>query len=650
MKRLFLFVILLTCCPFGPLSVIADELRTYQSTATAPVLDNDMAYAKHNAFIEAQYRIITTAIQDLLDPGVYEESQNQIQRRSALKPGNHLLFIKIINEFSEDNQYSIELQARIQIRTLKEELRKMGLVLKSDPWIPITLLVEAGIPADIDFLKTRLDPYHIKIDRQERINLTGITETEKREKVFLEDLFLNYPTHKIIYLLEMVATESAPEGSHQPSSASADSDGQWAAKVPERIIEGVRLRIIRKSDLEELNTFSLRLPVALPESSPDLRSSLAEIMPRLFSLLTLNSIKRGIYDSGLSASYYLDVTGLNAPYLRSVFERQVLEQQRSIISYALIRLSADTCRYVINSNSEQDTLVRGLIQPNPYFELAVEKTEFMTVVLSAFYHFTATGTAPENWEIDPQVLKWIRDALMPPVVDMVEETEEDAELNGYYIPTLIESETNNSIVEFNTIPEQTYLIGEISSRADEDIFELTGKEISEDQLELALFPDSFSDSTQDTDPLISANTDAAAAASFEKRSRKEAPQPPPDAQSLINTGDDVTVYIDWILVGKTSLSPQLTLYDGSFNFINAFHLVRSQKRLRFNHTFRHSVPEKLYVRISDKIGFIQGETGGFKRYLYLLKYSWSDDRDEEPVSPIVETEQPAAAEPIQSKW
>ncbi|MCP4754446.1 MAG: hypothetical protein GY866_26490, partial [Proteobacteria bacterium] len=86
-----------------------------------------------------------------------------------------------------------------------------------------------------------------------------------------------------------------------------------------------------------------------------------------------------------------------------------------------------------------------------------------------------------------------------------------------------------------------------------------------------------------------------------------------------------TIHIDWIRVGRTTLNPQLRLYDENFDFINVFSLIGFQNKLSFSHTFHGDPPQKIYLRISDKIGFIPGETGGVKYFDYLIKYYWEPE-------------------------
>jgi hypothetical protein len=634
------FVILLLCSFFLVTPLSAKQIKIYQSTATAPILENDIAFAKHNAFLQAQQNVVIAAIQDLLEADMFESYQKQIYREQSLKAKKHIVSAKILNEYSEEGRFNIELEAAIQIDTLQNALKQMGLILKDDRWLSVTLLIEDGFDIAIELLNKRLASFHIRIHSVEKVDFTGIPFKERREKAFIGDLFSNYPDKKIIYLLE--ATRNVPKPATFTSEEEPAADQIEGEDNPESnpLINTVQLRILRKSDLEELNSIRLKLTEEYPPASTQLQESIDSTIPRLISLLTINSIKRGTYESGLAASYSLTVYGLNAPHLRSAFEQQVLRSMRIISSYSLVQLSTDLCRYIIHSGSELTTIIKTLLQPNPYFELRAEEVEFNTVSMSAFYHFTATGSELDTWVPEERTIEAIMNALVD-MTKMQEENSDELKLNSYYLPLFIETEPNNSNIQFNAIRPSTYVIGEVSNRGDEDIFELEGIEISEGQLERELFPEKASEIVNGE--LASPENpmeESELMSVVEKTTEADVQESSPEQETSVSIPDisdqNATIYIDWIQIGKTSLAPQLKLYDDGFNFIKAFHLARAKKRLRVSYTFPGTAPEKIYIRISDRIGFIQGETGGFKRYQYLIRYSWVDENEMEPEHPLEE--------------
>ncbi|MFH2131857.1 MAG: hypothetical protein ABIK68_15900 [bacterium] len=622
--------ILLFCVLYWAMPVSAQQTKTYRSTAKTPILENDIAFAKTNAFRQAQQNVIFAAIQDLLEPQIFAEYQKQILHRQSLQPRNHLISVKILNETSEGDEYKIELEAKVQINTLRDSLKQMDLIFRDDPWIPITLLVEDTLDIPADLLATKLANFHLKIEPLKKVNFNGISTGERMAKVFIEDLFLNYPQNRIIFILETTDGDLQRTSTSLPEKdLSADMSDQEQTQQSIGSVRGILLRILRKSDLEEVNRLSLNVPPPSQKNPESYKEVLQDSMSRLISLLTIQSIKRNTYEIGQDSSYYIEVAGLNAPYLRSAFELRVLKENLSISSYSLIQLSMDQCRYVINSNSDLKTLIAELQKVNPYFELLVEDSEFNTIRISAFYHYTPTATEPSSWIPDEKTLEKIKESILEnttlPATDDTgdkqtqERNSSKEKLNIFYIPTLIEKEPNNSSIQFNRIPPATYTIGEISNRADEDIYQMKGVEFSDVQLENVLFPSKLNklDIKQANRAESADGGETADAALPEKLNRK------------------ATIYIDWIQLGKTSLSPQIKLYDENFNFIIAFNLIHTQKRLRFRYTFSEQLPEKVYARISDRIGFIQGETGGFKQYQYLIRYSWTDEKDKEPESPVI---------------
>ena len=244
------FVILLLCSFFLVAPLSAKQTKTYQSTATAPILENDIAFAKHNAFLQAQQNVVIAAIQDLLEPHMFEAYQKQIYREQSLKAKKHLVSAKILNEYSEEGRFSIELEAAIQIDTLKNALKQMGLIFKDDPWLSVTLLIEDGFDSAIELLNERLALFHIRIHSVEKVDFTGIPFKERREKAFIGDLFSNYPNKKIIYLLE--ATRNVPDpttftSEEEPATDQIDTE-DYTEFNP--LINTIQLRILRKSDLK----------------------------------------------------------------------------------------------------------------------------------------------------------------------------------------------------------------------------------------------------------------------------------------------------------------------------------------------------------------------------------------------------------------
>jgi len=130
-----------------------------------------------------------------------------------------------------------------------------------------------------------------------------------------------------------------------------------------------------------------------------------------------------------------------------------------------------------------------------------------------------------------------------------------------WLPHFSESEPNDNSQQVNRLARKTLIYGRISSRADKDIFEL---------------------------------------------------HPVKGAKSLT---------ITWGRVGQTSLSPQLKLYDHQFGYLNQYNLT-GIKQTMVRYQFQEPPESNIFLRVADRVGFIQGETGGFKSYQYLISYHW----------------------------
>ena len=204
--------------------------------------------------------------------------------------------------------------------------------------------------------------------------------------------------------------------------------------------------------------------------------------------------------------------------------------------------------------------------------------DFNVLRVEVFSRLMESVSELVEWELKPRILAMIQAFLTPPDVDNEEPVNNDlfaeSVFDEVYLPRLQEKEPNNTSKKLNGLPPSTLMIGYISSRADEDLFQL-------------------------------------------KRNTESA-----------------TLEVEWIRIGKTTLSPQLRLYDQALNFVSKYSLSKSQNKIKFQYTFEQGVPRKVYLRVTDKVGFIQGETGGFKSFYYLLRYQWLEGesvfKNEEP--------------------
>lgn len=328
-------------------------------------------------------------------------------------------------------------------------------------------------------------------------------------------------------------------------------------------VKFMRTQIFRKSDLSQINTFQLALPESKEVEELGDRS-----VSRFLKQFTLQSIKSNIYEQGIETKLAIVVEGLVEPYVQKVFEEKMLDNARFIRSYQLTGLSRETAYYQLQTNFDLEELYRYFQAKNSFFYFIVEKKDANSLVVECFHRFGIQETEPLPWEADNRIITMIKESMLDESELPDEEARKQAleqELNEVWFPELMENEPNNSSKNLNTLPPSTLLIGFVSSRADEDIFKIR------------------------------------------------------------RNSDSNTLVVQWVRIGKTTLSPQLRLYDDDFHFLASYGLIGSQNKLSFKHEFRNGSPKYGFLRITDKVGFIQGETGGFKSFYYLLRYYWLTD-------------------------
>jgi len=573
---LFVFVIL----SFN--SADCTGIKTYRSTITTPILENDTVFAKNSAFQTALSEILLLAIHGMIADEIFTEYKRQIQYKNSLRPRNYLVSVKVISELSIDHTFTIEVEGSIDTGSLETTLRKRNLILLNDPWYSLTLAIDDRLNIPTDKIEDRLAAFHLKIDQKLVLDLTPLKElTETRTKETAKLIFEKYPKNKIAISIEGLENDDFDK------------------------INRIKIRILRRIGLEQINTFSLNTPFPFDPNSSDFDEILPSLLPKLLSSFTIRSLKRNTYNQGSENIFFLEVHGLYNPYIRSLFEIDVLKQNRSIQKFRVTRLSAYFVEYEITSNTSLNSLIANIKKKKPSFEFLVNEKGFNTLKIESIFKLSEQERDLLDWKYNENVIKRIRESTLEEKILLGEDLDE-VELDNN-LPEFQENEPNNNSKTVNSLPEKSLVIGRISSRADEDIFVLEGKP---EEIEPAYPVESPSET-------ISAESEQ----NLDKTPAEEEDEEK-ETQTLI-------LNIEWTKIGKSTLSPQLRLYDENFNFINVFPLIGSQKKLVVQFSFKDYKPPKLYVRLSDKIGFIQGETGGFKYFDYLLRYSWDQTDDTE---------------------
>ena len=132
-----------------------------------------------------------------------------------------------------------------------------------------------------------------------------------------------------------------------------------------------------------------------------------------------------------------------------------------------------------------------------------------------------------------------------------------------WTPTAKEREPNNSSLELNQIEQHQLILGRLNSRADDDLYQ-------------------------------------------------------------IQSGDKKNLLIDWIKIGKSYLRPELRLYDADFNLLKKWNMLPGQPKRELTYQFKEAPTEVLHLRIFDRIGYLKGETGGFRHFEYMIRYQTKD--------------------------
>lgn len=578
MKQLLTLCLLTLLGPLFVADLFPQENKVYRSTVTVPIPERDIAFAKNNAFQTVKRQILTQAIQDLLGKQYFAGYYRHSSRKKGINPRDYLTSYKVLKEFSKNQKYTMELEGTIQTGRLSETLKKMDQILKNDPWFSVSLLVEGQVRFPFAKLGSRLELFHIKIASREKVDISEVPRQERDQKEFIETLFDHFPQNNIIYLLETPTDEESGN------------------------IAELRLRIFRKSDLTQLNTIFLKLSEPKLFNDQDFNKKIDNLFSKLISLLSVNSLKYTVYDEGLQAIFFLNIKGLTVPFSRYAFERNILKSYRTIKNFKLTRLTKDWVEYEIQSNSSLESFINVFQAENPYFDFQVENYYFDGLEISAFIKIKPNVVGLQEWKWDEKTLDKIKEAIYPENVLQKEETIEP-ELSLEYIPQLAEREPNNNSRKFNRLPESSQMIGRISSRADEDIFQISNslKRLEEEN-------------RNDTN------------LHRKKRGAEDSAELFPnhdfDTQNQEEYLETYTIRVEWIRLGRTALSPHIRLYDHNFNFLNAYSMIGRQNKLHFSYTIKQAPSKVLYLRISDRIGFIRGETGGYKNFGYLLKYSW----------------------------
>ncbi|MDT8446478.1 MAG: hypothetical protein RRB13_06225 [bacterium] len=515
-------VALLCLALWFPLLSQAQAIKSYQVETQVEVLDRDVVYARNRAFSALREQVVHQAIFSLLGEPMYKEFIDSRLAGRRIRPDRYINAVKVLEEKRQGDAFFMKIEGKVEMEPLADQLRKMHLVLASDPWQKVSLVVETPLQVPLEALRERLKIFHLELLGPHQAQLP---EGPHDQPDFVQPLFEAYNGAPVIFLIE---ARRAKEG---------------------ELFDQVGLRIYRQAGYAQLGSFSMGID---PVAADDLDDALEDRQKSFLALFSVSSLKVGSFEEGQKSMVYLEVEGLDSPYHRSQFENRILRPSSAVGGYWLTGLGRDKSEYMVQAKRGMKRLVAALAQPSPYFSFELEEPGINRLRIKAAFKPKRSLLELKPFEPQPDLIKEIAEML---------------ELPEGQLPTLeqlpkwSETEPNNNAYELNNLGPKHLVYGMVTSRADEDLF------------------------------LI---------------------QPKVGAKMLV---------IEWGRVGKTDLSPQIKLYDQEVEYLNQYNLIGT-RRTEIRYNFRESPQGPVYLRVADRVGFIQGETGGFKNFRYLIRYYW----------------------------
>lgn len=506
-----------------PLLSPAQSIKAYRAELEQEVVDRDVVYARNLAFAKLRDQVVHQAILDLLGQKMYQEFIDSRLAGRRIRPRRYINAVTVLKEERKGDSFLMRIEGKVEMGPLAEQLRKMHLVLKADPWQKVSVVVEEPLEVPTDALKERLELFHLEMLGPHKMALPQSGERDQPD--FVQPLFEAHPQAPVILLVE----------------ARAAKEGEGYAQLG--------LRIYRQAGYAQLGSFAMGIE---PKPREDLDDALDGREKSFLALFSVNSLKVGSFEEGQKSMVYLEVEGLDQPYLRSQFEARVLRPSPAVGGYWLTGLGRGKSEYMVQAKRGMNRLIGALSKSNPYFHFTLEQPGINRLKMRARFKLNKKVSGLKPFEPRPDLMREISEVLG---------LEEGMMPDTDWLPSVMEAEPNNNGYELNPLSPQTLVYGMVTSRADEDLY------------------------------LIA---------------------PKPGAKALV---------IEWLRIGKTDLSPQLKLYDQDLEYLNQFNLI-GMARTQVKYNFQQSPQGPIHLRVADQVGFIQGETGGFKNFRYLIRYRW----------------------------
>jgi len=498
----------------------AVESKSFITDVSQPVVGKEVAVARNRAFARGRERLVDQAVQEILGEAMYQEFKTT---NLGNFQGSHFLSsVKVLEEKRIKNEYVMRVEGRVDHLALTEQLSKLGLVLPDDPWTKVAILVAEPLVVPVQELLERLKLFHLEASSPVGINLEGFP-APRDQPPFIEALFKDQ-LGQVIFLIE-------PRDPKTP--------GQYTS---------VGLRIFRRADFSQLGSYQMGIEA---KNKNELDVALNGREKDFLSLFSISSLAPSTYDVGSQAELILEVVGLKNAQARERFE-QYLKATGVLKSLRLIGIAVNKHRFLVEVKAKPAALVEELSKPNASFSLSAGVLEGNRLPLLVSYLPTHRITNLIEVKPDPDLVKQIAAAL---------DLEKNQSPPPDALPIAQENEPNNTTLQYNQIGSGGWVLGQLSSRGDDDLFQLT---------------------------------------------------PPANSKRLI---------VEWTRLNKSDLSPQFKLYGPDFEFLGQAPLT-NQKKGSTSFELKDDAPKTLLLRLSDRVGFIQGESGGFKNLKYLIKVWW----------------------------
>ncbi|MGK0289267.1 MAG: hypothetical protein ACI86H_000701, partial [bacterium] len=483
-----------------------------------------------------------------------------IQQNIQTKSSTYLLSVKVLQEKNNGINFSMRLQGKVNLQALKPLLEKLSIPQKNAPWYKVTLLVEGDYNVPKSWLKKRLRLFHLNLNRMFHIPVDPALEKVPLSTEKTQLMFKQFSQSSIIYLLQF-KKELKPkklENQDQSSDTAKEQDQSSDTAKEQTSSQTAQTNLLS----EKIKKISLRI---FKKTGFQELNSFELILPKAITREELKSKKTEIFNQ------FLKLFSLES-LKTSIYEQGT----ESSLVFEVKGLSIPYAR----DQFEEKILKQKMIRK---FQIGSLTSESVTYRIQ-------TRSSSENvlrwlnrlpsipFKIQSQLLKeenkikieveylptvkaipaktWVADFQ---TMENIRKTFKMPFITDDKLPKFYEIESNNNSWQVNELSLNQLLVGNIVSRTDEDIFRVAIPEGTK------------------------------------------------------------KVKIEWARLVKTNLRPEIRIYDHELNYLTGYQLPKKHRYVTFPYQFQGNTPQYLFIRILDRVGFIQGEPGGYKSYQYYLR-------------------------------